>query len=78
MAEGGENHHETPFDSGMFKSKFIHCCVTSTYAYIYYTTMLDSCHIDFFIDMEINEDFLGATDRHAYIKFTCGYSCSYW
>ena len=38
------------FDSGMFQSKFIHCCITSIYAY---AKTLDSCHIDFFIRIKM-------------------------
>ena len=51
MAEGG--HPEESFDSGMFQSKFIHCCITSIYAYTSYSKTLDSCHMDFFIGMKM-------------------------
>ena len=49
MAEGGRWPQDDSLESGMFKSKLIHCCLTSMHAYTYHFTMLDSCHIHFFL-----------------------------
>ena len=48
MAEGGMNES---FESGMFQSILIHCCITSIciYAHTWYSTTIDSCRLeDFF------------------------------
>ena len=55
MAVGDESCHDDSFDSAIFQSKCICCCVASTYTYTYYSTMLGSCHIELFVDMEINQ-----------------------
>ena len=75
MAEGGKSCHEESFDSSMFQSKFIHCCATSMYPYTNYSTTLDSFHIDFSIDMEINKDFLGES-RNRYGPAPSSFSAS--
>ena len=47
------------FNSGMFQSKFIHCCTT----FICMRT-LNSCHLDdFFVDMEVQDELLNVPDR---------------
>ena len=62
MAEGGRQPQDNSLGRGMFQSKLIHCCVTSTHVYTYYFVMLDSCHIPgsyiSFFGMEINKGFL--------------------
>ena len=65
---------ERLFDSSMFQSIFIHCCIIPTYACTYYSTILDSCHINFFVDMEVHEDFLmnpTSTGTHLIFRFMC-------
>ena len=53
-------------------------CITALYLHMhtltYYSTMLDSCHIDFFVDMEVHEDFLmnpASTGTHLIFCFMC-------
>ena len=45
-------------------------CLYTSYIF----TMLDSCHIDFFVDMEVHEDFLmnpASTGTHLIFHFMC-------
>ena len=53
MAEG----RDESFDSGMFQRKFIHCCITFICTPRTLIT-IDSCRLDFFVDMDVNDDIL--------------------
>ena len=66
MAEG----RDESFDSGMFQSKFIHCCIT----FICTRTLItiDSCRLDFFVDMDVNEEILNeANGTYLIFHFMC-------
>ena len=70
MAEGGHPAEES-FDSGMFQSKFIHC-MHNIYMYVYtwYSTTIDSCHLDeFFVEMDVHKELLNCT--HLIFRFMC-------
>ena len=56
------------FNSGMFQSKFIHCCTT----FICMRT-LNSCRLDeFFVDMDIHEELVNVPDgMHLIFRFMC-------
>ena len=58
------------FDSGMFQSKFIHCCITSICMRTLNT--IDSCRLDDFfvdVDMEVHGDL--ANGMHLIFRFMC-------
>ena len=57
------------FDSSMFQSKFIHCCITFICTY---STTIDSCRLDFFVDMEVREEPVNeSTGTHLILCFMC-------
>ena len=62
---------EESFDSGMFQSKFIHCCIT----FICMRTLntIDSCHLDdSFMDMEVHEKLANVPNgMHHIFRFMC-------